>query len=183
MTAFARHRQLRPTALRLGLALAAALFCAPSPGGAAPSLSPLSLPSLPPLPTLPGLGDRVWQDAAGIALHGFDPVAYFAEGRAVGGRPQHEVQHDGVVWRFANAANRRAFLASPLNYQPAFGGYDAAAMALGRAVEAKPDLFLIDHGRLFLFRTAAGRDQFARTPHLQETALERWPEVERQLAR
>jgi hypothetical protein len=139
------------------------------------------LPSLPPLPVL---GETViLHDQAGIALRGYDPVAYFAEGRAVGGSPAFELQHEGLVWRFASGANMAAFAAEPKAYMPAFGGHDATAIARGRVVDSEPRWFLIDDQRLYLFRTREGRDQYQIDADLRQEARSAWTKVERQLAR
>jgi YHS domain-containing protein len=138
---------------------------------------------MPAMPNLPEVGERTFQDSAGIALHGFDPVAYFAEARAIGGKARYEWVHAGVTWRFAKAANRDAFRQNPHAYMPAFGGYDAVAVARGQAVETAPDQFVIEDGRLILFRDKAAREKFAASPQILEQADELWPTVERQLAR
>jgi hypothetical protein len=140
--------------------------------------------SLPRVPALPNISEAlIIHDSAGIAMLGFDPVAYFAEGRARGGLARHELQHGGYVWRFASSANLAAFEARPDAYTPAFGGHDAAAMAVGRAVESEPRHFAIVEDRLFLFRTAESRQRFAADPGMAAEADRRWAEVERQLAR
>src|SRR5438046_1482499 len=55
---------------------------------------------------------------SGLALFGFDPVAYFTDAAAVPGLPELEVSHAGAVWRFHNVGNRAAFLAAPQIYMP-----------------------------------------------------------------
>jgi YHS domain-containing protein len=60
----------------------------------------------------------------GFAIGGFDPVAYFTDGKPVPGRAEFELSSAGVVWRFANEGNRAAFAANPDVYAPQFGGYD-----------------------------------------------------------
>ncbi len=140
--------------------------------------------ALPPLPGLPGVGEGVVvHDQAGIALSGFDPVAYFIDGRPRGGLPAHELVHAGAVWRFASRANLEAFRNQPDAFIPVFGGYDAVAVAEGRAAEAGPDHFAIIGGRLYTLRSAASLAALRADPRLLARAEERWPEVERQLAR
>ena len=56
----------------------------------------------------------------GLAMSGFDPVAYFTDGKPVFGRPELELNHDGAVWRFRNEGNRAAFANNPEIYLPAF---------------------------------------------------------------
>src|SRR5262249_13416937 len=67
----------------------------------------------------------------GVALYGFDPVAYFVDGRARQGSAKFEWRYAGVVWRFRNEGNRAAFIDRPADYLPRFGGYDPLAVARG----------------------------------------------------
>lgn len=93
-------------------------------------------------------------DKRGLALEGYDPVAYFPEG---GGEPQKGSEdfiatHDGLTYRFADQRNREAFLENPEKYVPAYGGWCAYAMGkAGRKVEVDPEAFLIEDGELLLF--------------------------------
>ena len=88
-----------------------------------------------------------------LALQGYDPVAYFPEG---GGKPKKgdkriTATHRGVTYRFTNEANRERFLAAPVRYEPAFGGWCAYAMADDDRVEIDPKSFLIQDGELLVF--------------------------------
>lgn len=133
-----------------------------------------------PAVALPGLTERIVSDPSnGIALFGFDPVAYFTEGRAVPGKREHEAEWGGAAWRFASAANQAAFLSAPEVYAPRFGGYDPAAVAKGVAAPGHPLLYAIRGDRLYLFRSPAERDGFG-DPRPAERA---WPRVEANLAR
>ncbi|MGL4440799.1 MAG: YHS domain-containing (seleno)protein [Bosea sp. (in: a-proteobacteria)] len=136
------------------------------------------------LPPLPAAGELVVSHhMAGIALGGFDPVAFFDRLRPVPGKPEHELQHAGATWRFANMANRNAFMAMPDVYAPLFGGYDPLGVTAGRAVAGLPQHFLISDSRLMIFSTVDTRDRFLASPGMLDTAVARWPAVERQLAR
>lgn len=95
-----------------------------------------------------------------LALHGYDPVAYTADGLARVGLESHELLFDGLVWRFANEGNRIAFEAEPDSYIPAYGGYCALAAAEGIAAAAQPDIFAVVGSRVFLFRSPAARYAF-----------------------
>lgn len=132
-----------------------------------------------PAAATPGLTERVVADpASGIALFGYDPVAYFTEGRPVQGLRAFEAEWNGSAWRFASEANRAAFLSAPEVYAPRFGGYDPFAVARGRAAAGHPLVFAVRDDRLYLFRSPAARDAFDDpTPAEAE-----WPEVERDLA-
>ncbi len=77
----------------------------------------------------------------GLAISGFDPVAYFTEGKALFGRAEFELNLEGSVWRFNNEGNRGAFEKNPEVYAPQFGGYDPVAIGRGRVRSgASPDL-------------------------------------------
>jgi hypothetical protein len=119
----------------------------------------------------------------GLAIAGFDPVAYFTDAVATLGRPGIEYAHAGVTWRFRNEGNRGAFAANPKVYMPRFGGYDPAAVARGTAVEGHPLLWLILEQRLYLFQNARTRDIFLEDPdRVIFAAQRRWPEVLRTLS-
>lgn len=89
----------------------------------------------------------------GLALKGYDPVAYFAEGggKPAKGKASLEAEHRGVKYRFANEANRDRFLASPGRFEPAYGGWCAYAMSGGDKVEVDPRSFLVDDSQLLVF--------------------------------
>ena len=86
-----------------------------------------------------------------LALKGYDPVSYFGTPRPSKGSKDITADHDGVVYRFASAANRDRFLADPARYEPAYGGWCATAMAEGKKVEVNPRNYRVTGGRLFLF--------------------------------
>lgn len=120
---------------------------------------------------------------SGLAIEGFDPVAYFAEGRAVRGAEQFEAAYGGVVWRFCNEGNRASFLAHPEIYGPRFGGYDPVEVARGVAFPGNPLLWLIAGERLYLFGREDNRDAFAAdSERLRRNAEAHWREVQEKLA-
>jgi len=118
-------------------------------------LSPLLLAALPAIRVAddprPALSS--YNLEGGVALSGYDPVAYFLEG---GGEPRKGKAsvtqlHAGVTYRFASEENRDLFRADPERYEPAFGGWCAWAMVDGERVEVDPESFLVENGRLFVF--------------------------------
>jgi YHS domain-containing protein len=90
----------------------------------------------------------------GVAINGYDPVAYFAEGRPREGRPEIRESWQGAVYRFASEENRVAFLADPERYVPQYGGYCAIAMAWNRIADVDPHQWAIVDGRLYLNNSA-----------------------------
>jgi hypothetical protein len=114
----------------------------------------------------------------GLALYGFDPVAYFTDGKPMAGRAELELSFAGAVWRFRNEGNRAAFTDRPDIYMPRFGGYDPMAVARGVAVPGNPQVWLVAQRRLYLFQTAETREAFAAAPDkMLATAQARWPQV------
>ncbi|HEV7260550.1 MAG TPA: YHS domain-containing (seleno)protein [Bosea sp. (in: a-proteobacteria)] len=136
------------------------------------------------LPELPSLGESMQRDIhSGLALSGYDPIAYRLEKRAVAGQSDYELVHRGVVWRFVSAANREAFRDAPDVYEPAFAGFDASAVADGRAVDSDPRQFAIIDSRLFLFRTPENRRRFVEDAILLQMAEGNWRSVAQSIAR
>jgi len=85
-----------------------------------------------------------------LAVGGYDPVAYFADGRPVAGSADFESEYDGATWRFASAAHKAAFDADPLKYAPQYGGYCAWAVSQGYTAKADPKTWRIVDGKLYL---------------------------------
>src|ERR1700680_5004440 len=100
----------------------------------------------------------------GLAIEGFDPVAYFVDARPVVGAPDFEASEAGAVWRFRNEGNRASFVAHPDIYGPQFGGYDPIDLARGVTVAGNPRFWLISGQRLYLFGREETRDAFAADP-------------------
>jgi YHS domain-containing protein len=120
---------------------------------------------------------------SGLAIEGYDPVAYFIDSSPELGLPAYEAAQGGAVWRFRNEGNRDSFAAHPEIYGPQFGGYDPVDVARGVAVAGNPRFWLVCGERLYLFAREESRDAFAANPapYLQEAKL-RWPALEEQLA-
>lgn len=87
----------------------------------------------------------------GLAIQGYDPVAYFIESEAVEGKSSIKHTANGITYRFASEANKKLFVANPEKYEPAYGGYCAYAMAFDDKVKIDPETFKIKDGKLFLF--------------------------------
>ena len=86
----------------------------------------------------------------GLAIRGYDPVAYFTQGEPVEGKSNFTHQWMGTTWQFADAANRDAFAANPERYAPQFGGYCAWAVSQGYTASIDPDAWDIHDGKLYL---------------------------------
>ena len=115
----------------------------------------------------------------GLAINGFDPVAYFIDGRAMLGTGEFEYAFGGAVWRFHNAGNQGAFAADPDLYLPRFGGYDPVGVARGVSVPGDPRLWFVRGGDLYLFYTQEARDTFVDDADgISTLAARNWPSVQ-----
>lgn len=88
----------------------------------------------------------------GVAIQGYDPVAYFTRNKAVKGKKELAAQYEGITYYFSTLDNKEIFKRAPANYEPAYGGWCAYAMgAKGEKVSVDPGTFkIIDH-QLYLF--------------------------------
>jgi len=121
---------------------------------------------------------------SGLAIEGFDPVAYFIESRPTQGLPDFEARESGAVWRFRNEGNRASFVAHPEVYGPQFGGYDPVDLGRGVTYAGNPRFWAIAGQRLYLFGREENRDAFAANPaRFLKDAIARWPALEQGLAR
>ena len=87
-----------------------------------------------------------------IGIEGYDPVAYFTEGKAKEGRSSISVYYAGITYYFITVANKELFKKNPAQYEPQYGGWCAYAMGNdGSKVEVDPETFKIINGKLYLF--------------------------------
>ncbi len=128
-------------------------------------------------------GERIVVDwHTGLAIDGYDPVAFFTDGKPLQGSANLELRRGDVVWRFINVGNRAAFAAAPNVYIPQYGGYDAIGVARGLAVAGNPNVWVIQGQRLFLFYDSARRQKFVTDPNRVIASADRkWPDVQRSI--
>lgn len=88
----------------------------------------------------------------GLAIQGYDPVAYFNENKAIKGSKQIAAIAEGVTYYFSSVANKDLFIKGYGKYEPQYGGWCAYAMgATNEKVEIDPETFKILDGKLYLF--------------------------------
>lgn len=88
----------------------------------------------------------------GLAIQGYDPVAYFTQSKAVKGNKQFATYAEGVTYYFSTAANKELFVKDYIKYEPQYGGWCAYAMGANNdKVEIDPETFKIIDGKLYLF--------------------------------
>lgn len=86
----------------------------------------------------------------GVAINGYDPVAYFAQRAPVKGSELFKVEHEQVIWLFSSAENLAQFEHQPERYLPQYGGYCAYAMSHGFVVDTVPEAFTVLNDKLYL---------------------------------
>ena len=125
----------------------------------------------------PALADRHGRIVApgGVALDGFDPVAYFQDGAARPGDPAIALRWRGVRWHFTTPTHRSAFEANPKAYLPAFGGHCPVSVAGGDPRPADPRHWAIVEGRLYIAAEPAALARFkAHADRLRQAAKAQW---------
>lgn len=107
-------------------------------------------------------------EKGGLALGGYDVVAYFEQGEPREGIPEEAIEYEGLVYYFNSTKNRKLFEQNPEKYLPQYGGWCAYAIAEGpKKMAPDPTLWKIQEGQLLLFY-----DDWTTTFH--ENTLEKW---------
>jgi YHS domain-containing protein len=115
-------------------------------------------------------------DKQGIAIQGYDPVAFFTQNRPVKGRPEFESQYNGARYLFASAEDKSTFDANPAKYEPQFGGFCAYAASKNRTAPVKIEAFQIVNGRLLMQYDLDIRKEFNKdTQGNLQKADKNWP--------
>ena len=99
-------------------------------------------------------------DKTGVAIQGYDPVAFFTDNKPMKGKPEFPARHNGALYYFASKEHRELFKSDPAKYEPVFGGYCAYGVSKGKLVEIDVDAFQIVNGRLLLQYSKGVRDDF-----------------------
>ena len=120
----------------------------------------------------------VYTAADGLGAKGYDPVAYFTEGKPVKGSASHQLEWGGAKWRFASAAALKAFKADPARFAPQFGGYCAWAVSQHYLAPGDPNHWKVVDGKLYLNANARAKQLWEAD---QAEAIKRghgnWPAV------
>lgn len=95
----------------------------------------------------------VQTDRKGVALEGYDPVSYFADGKPAKGDPTIEATFNGALYHFISQEHREIFEKSPTKYAPAYGGYCGYAASVGKVRPANPLLWSLVDGQLIVQHT------------------------------
>lgn len=132
--------------------------------------------------TLPAASpvDPVNKNGKGVAIKGYDPVAYFNESRAAKGSPEITADWMGARWHFTTTANRDAFQAEPGKYAPQFGGYCAWAVSNNYTADVDPAAWKVVDGKLYLNYNKAVQEKWQQDLSGRIRAGEKnWPSLHR----
>ena len=125
------------------------------------------------------LSQGLTAEGAPLAVHGYDPVAFFTRGTATRGTAALAIVHEGATYYFASAAHRDAFEKEPDRYVPAFGGYCAYGVSVGKKFDADPRYWRVEKGRLYLNLNAEIAKAFvADAPGAIAKAERQWRKIE-----
>ncbi len=143
----------------------------------------MSAPAAVLIPTItqaavPGSTSTVNVDRAGLALRGFDPVAYFDTGKPTKGVDAISTTFNGARYLFATEAHRRTFLSDPTKYVPQFGGFCAVGTSFGEKVDADPETGRVVDGKLYVNYSDKAQALFNKdVPGTIARAEQNWPKV------
>jgi len=115
-------------------------------------------------------------DRSGVAIQGYDPVAFFTDHSPVKGKPEFTSSADGATYQFASQEHKELFEKDPMKYEPAFGGYCAYGVSRNKLAPVDVDAYQIVDGKLLLQYSKSIRDSFNQDQKSNLTkANENWP--------
>jgi len=111
-------------------------------------------------------------------VSGYDVVSYQTGEKPLRGNGNHIAVHEGVTYLFINEENRKRFERNPTKYVPAYGGYCAYGVAVGKKFIGDPDVWRVVRGRLYLNLDAKIQEQWAKdVPGHIKKADASWTEI------
>ena len=127
---------------------------------------------------VPGSTSPVNVDPTGLALEGYDPVAYFESGKPTHGKANIQSSYGGARYLFASEAHRKAFIENPTKYLPEFGGFCAVGTSFGEKVDVDPETGKVVNGKLYLNNSPKAQEIFDKDPGgTIARAEKKWPTV------
>jgi len=121
----------------------------------------------------------------GVAIMGYDPVAYFTDGKAVKGSEKFAYDWLGTPWHFASDEHRKMFMSEPVKYAPQYGGYCVGEVSLDSVtINVDPEAFKIIDGKLYLIYDKPDAEYFAaHADDILPQAEAKWPTIKTRLER
>jgi len=122
--------------------------------------------------------DPVNHDRGGIAIQGYDPVAYFTDSKPVKGDAKFSYTWRGTVWQFASAQHRDLFAETPEKYAPQYGGFCAYAVSENHTADIDPEAWRIIEGKLYLNYSKSVQQMWLKEPEARiRRADQNWPNL------
>lgn len=127
---------------------------------------------------IPGSTSPINVDAQGLALRGYDPVAYFLDGKPTPGEERLSASYGGARYLFASESHRKLFLENPMKYVPKYGGFCAVGTSYGEKVDVDPKTGKVVNGKLYLNNGPKAQEIFDHdTRNTISRANQKWPTV------
>ncbi len=115
-------------------------------------------------------------DRSGVAIQGYDPVAFFTNNRPVKGNAQFQSDYRGAKYYFASSEHKATFDKEPAKYEPQFGGYCAYGASQGHKAPIKIEAWQIVNGRLLMQYDLGVKDDFNKDQQNNLSKADRnWP--------
>jgi YHS domain-containing protein len=131
--------------------------------------------------TLARASEVINVDKNGLALQGYDPVAYFTDSKPVKGSPDFTATYKGATYQFVSAEHREMFNQAPAKYEPQFGGFCGFAASMNKLAPILPETFQVLHDRLILLHNKKSWDMWSNDPEGNlKKADANWPTLSQQ---
>jgi YHS domain-containing protein len=119
-------------------------------------------------------------DSNGVAIRGYDPVAYFTQREARRGSEEHQYEWEGAKWYFLNEDHKKLFMQNPEKYAPQYGGHCAYAVAKNYLADGDPERWAVVGGKLYLNFNAEAQSLWAQNTQLYiKTGNRNWPNLQK----
>lgn len=129
---------------------------------------------------VPVVAQKVNTSFTGLAIDGYDPVAYFTLSKPVKGTREFTFEFGGATYRFASAEHREQFAKDPAKYVPQYGAFCAWAVSRGYTADTDPLAWRIVEGKLYLNYNASVQKQWEQDiPANIGKADANWPALSR----
>lgn len=121
---------------------------------------------------------EIYSDSSSTAISGYDPVAYFTDGKPVKGRPEFSFQWKDATWLFASRQHLDSFSLHPDQFAPQYGGWCAYGCSRGKKATTDPDAWTIVAGKLYLNNSLQVKEKWMKDQSLRiQQADMNWPKI------
>ena len=112
------------------------------------------------------------------AVQGYDVVTYHTDKRPLRGNGNYVANHDGATYLFSSKSNLETFEANPAKYVPAYNGYCAFGVSVGKKFIGDPEVWRVIDGRTYLNLDVGIQNTWLKdTSGRIETADNKWTKI------